>query len=60
MGQFLIDGYSPSFKLDHDNNGGGIMFFVIEDIPCKLLSVENDNHYYEGIFWENPIESGEL
>ena len=38
---FLIDGYTTPFRLDRDNNRGGIMLFVREDIPCKLLSVEN-------------------
>ena len=31
VSQFLIDGYSPPFRLDRDNNGGGIMLFVRED-----------------------------
>ena len=50
VGQFLIDGYNPPFKLDRDNNWGGIMFFVREDIPCKLWSVEN--HPIEGFYVE--------
>ena len=50
VSQFLIDGYTPPFRLDRDNNGGGIMLFVREDISCKLLSVENhpmENFYVE-------------
>ena len=50
VSQFLIDGYSPPFRLDRDNNGGGIMLFVREDFPCKLLSVEN--HPMEGFYVE--------
>ena len=50
MSQFLIDGYTSPFRLDRDNNGGGIMNFVREDIPCKLLSVEN--HPMEGFYVE--------
>ena len=46
----MIDGYSPPFRLDRDNNGGGIMLFVREDFPCKLLSVEN--HPMEGFYVE--------
>ena len=41
VSKYLIDGYAPPFRLDCDNNGGGIMLFVREDIPCKLLSIEN-------------------
>ena len=48
--QALIDGYTPPFRLDRDNNGGGIMLFVREDIPCKLLSTEN--HSMEGFHVE--------
>ena len=41
VGQFLIDGYIPSIRLDRGIHGGGLMLFVREDIPCKLLSLEN-------------------
>ena len=50
VSQFLIDGYTPPFRLDRNNNGGGIMLFVKEDIPCKLLSIEN--HPMEGFYVE--------
>ena len=39
VGQFLIDGYGPPIRLDRDIHGGGLVFFVREDIPCKLLSL---------------------
>ena len=41
MNKFLIESYGPPFRLDRDNNGGGIMLFISKDIQCKLLSVEN-------------------
>ena len=41
VSQFLVDDYTPPFRLDRDNNRGGIMLFVREDIPCKLLSIKN-------------------
>ena len=50
VSQFLIDGYTPPFRLDRDNNGGGIMLFVREDIPRKLLPVEN--HSMKGFYAE--------
>ena len=40
-GQFKIPGYASPFRLDRDENGGGIMVFVREDIPVKFLSSEN-------------------
>ena len=39
--QFKIPGYASPFRLDRDENGGGIMVFVREDIPVKFLSSEN-------------------
>ena len=39
VSQILINTYSPPFRLYRDNNGGDIMLFVREDIPCKLLSI---------------------
>ena len=41
VGQFLRDGHGPPIRLDRDIHGGGLMPFVWEDIPCKLLSLEN-------------------
>ena len=31
VSRILIDGYSPPFRLNRDNNGGGMMLFVRED-----------------------------
>ena len=41
VGQFLIDGYGPPIRLDRDIHGGGLILFVRDNIPCKLLSLEN-------------------
>ena len=40
-GHFLINGFSSPFHLDHDRNGGSILLYIKEDIPSKLLSIEN-------------------
>ena len=40
QGQFQINGFSRPFRLDRINNGGGIMLFVREDIPAKLIFTE--------------------
>ena len=45
-GQFKIPGYASPFRLDRNENGCGILFFVREDIPVKYLSSE-----------EKPIEA---
>ena len=39
-GQFLIKGFGDPFRIDRNINAGGFLFYVREDIPAKLLSVE--------------------
>ena len=36
LGQFLIEGFTL-YRRDRDRKGGGIMFFVREDIPSKIV-----------------------
>ena len=36
--QFRIDGFSAPFRLDRNRFGGGVIFSVREDIPCKQLT----------------------
>ena len=40
-GQFKIPGFASPFRLDRNQNGGGIIVFVREDIPGKYLSSED-------------------
>ena len=40
QGQFKISGFSRPFRLDCNSNCGGIMLFVLEDIPAKLIFTE--------------------
>ena len=49
-GQFLIPGYSSPYLLDRICRGGGIMLYVRDDIPSKLLSIENKR--IEGFYIE--------
>ena len=42
-GQFLIKGFSEPYRLDLSSKGGGIMLFIREDIPSKLLSIEQNS-----------------
>ena len=34
--QFVIKGYTTSFRLDRNQNRGGLLLYVRED-PCKIL-----------------------
>ena len=47
--QFLLDGYSVLFRSNRDGNWGGILLFIREDIPSKLLLM---NKNIEGFFAE--------
>ena len=37
--QFNISGYKM-FRRDRNKHGGGIMFYITENIPCKTVNVE--------------------
>ena len=50
--QFLINGYSEPYRLDRDRNGGGVMIYVREDIPSRLLSKHTFSEAIEGLFVE--------
>ena len=49
-GQFKIPGFATPFRRDRNKFEGGIMVFVREDIPSKLISKETLD--IEGIFIE--------
>ena len=51
--QFLLNGYSTTFQLDRNAHGGGILLYVREDIPSKLLLVEEN--LIEGFFVETNL-----
>ena len=35
--QFIIDGYREPFRLNRNRHGGGIMIYIHDDIPSKIL-----------------------
>ena len=47
--QFSIDGYNI-FRSDRNAKGGGILMYVRDDIPCKLIPMRNST--IEGFFIE--------
>ena len=47
--QFFLDGYSVPFRLDRNENGGVILLYIRDDLPSKLLSI---NQNIEGFFVE--------
>ena len=50
IGQFLLNDDSTPFWLDWNAHGGGILLYVWEDIPSKLLLVEEN--LIEGFYVE--------
>ena len=38
VNQFLINGFSTPYRLDRNQNGGGIIIYVREDITSKMLT----------------------
>ena len=43
VGQFLIKRYRSPYMLDRYSQEGGIVLFVMEDIPSKLLTIESSS-----------------
>ena len=52
-GQFVIKGYSTPFRLDRNQNGGGLLLYVHEGISCKILNEYNPQKPMEKIFRRN-------
>ena len=36
--QFLLHGFSAPYRLDRNSKGGGILLYIREDIPSRLLN----------------------
>ena len=37
--QFRIEGYAPPFRYDRNSHGGGILLFIREEFPTKIISI---------------------
>ena len=58
--QFIIDGYSPPYRLDRNKHGGGVIIYVREDIPSKKLTKHNFTKNVEGLFIEINLRKTKL
>ena len=38
--QYLIEGFTTPYRLDRNGSGGGILVFICEDIPSKLIPTD--------------------
>ena len=48
--QYLINGYTAPYRLNRNGKGGGILVYVREDVPSKLITANFPNE--EGFFLE--------
>ena len=55
--QFQIDGFTTSYRLDRNQNGGDIMLYIREDIPLKFLTEVKLDNEIENIFIEINLRS---
>ena len=49
LSQFILEGFTPPYKLDGTEHGGGLVLFIREDIPSKLLTNVNPSGKIEKI-----------
>ena len=38
MSQYFVNGFSVTYRLDQNKNGSGIMIFIGDDIPSRVLT----------------------
>ena len=41
--QFFIKGFTPPYRLDWNCHGGGILVYIREDIPSKLIEMKSSS-----------------
>ena len=58
--QFHIKGYAMPFRKDRNKFGGGILIYIREDIPCKLLNDHRFPDDIEGLFVELNFRKSKL
>ena len=54
--QFKVNGYKM-FQMDRDRFGGGLIFYVNEQIPSKVLSLESIPMDIEVILFEFTVKN---
>ena len=52
LSQFHIDGFSTFYRLDRNRNGGGIIIYIREDIPSKIVTKNCLRKDIEALFIE--------
>ena len=52
LNQFILEGFTPPYRLDRTEHRGGLMLFARKDIPSKLLPIVDLSGNIENIFVE--------
>ena len=55
-GQFLMDRFTPPYRMDKNTNRSGIALYVREDIPSRQISLKNGDKDIEHFFDQHPQE----
>ena len=50
--QFLIESYTKPFRRDRDTQGGGLLIYARDEIPCKVIKLQNQPADIECVFIE--------
>ena len=50
--QFCMEGFNEPYRLDRNRNGGGILIYIREGIPTRLLNLHTFPYDVEGMFVE--------
>ena len=56
-GQFFIEGYKEPVRLDRNKNGGGLLFFIHDDLNSKEIKSHKLTKKTEGIFIKLTIRN---
>ena len=51
-GQLIIKDYSTPFRLDRNKKGVGLLLYVRDDIPCKILNEYTSEKLFKNVFVE--------
>ena len=57
LGQFILEGFTPPFRLDRMEHDGGLMLFIRKDIHSKLLPNVKPSGNIKNIFVEINLRS---
>ena len=57
LGQFILEGFTPPFRLDRMEHDGGLMLSIRKDIHSKLLPNVKPSGNIENIFVEINLRS---